>query len=189
LDGSLLREQKEEGVMKRQIVPAILLGLFIATVGSGALTELIYKTTGVGDGRWRYTHDESSIGLPMPVEESTISFDFGLYDNLAVEAAEPLASGWGEIVWHLEPVLEDDRAHDPNARGGGTIEVPANRAARSAGSTVSLHRSGGGDRRSPSQEIGDPESFESQDEPWIIPEPATLLLLALGALALRKKQW
>ncbi len=171
--------------MKRQIVPAILLGLFIATAGFGMLTDVIYRAAEVGDGRWQYTYDVNDISLPVPVEQSTISLDFGLYDNLALETTAPSNSEWEQMVWHLESVLKDDGPYDPNASVGGTQKVPANRG---GGYVVSSDRLGQGRPVAQFRETIEPQAFEAEDEGWIIPEPATLLLLGLGALALRKKQ-
>jgi len=170
--------------MKRQIVSAILFGLFIATTGFGVQTDVIYRAAEVGDGRWQYTYDVNDISLPVPVEQSTISLDFGLHDNLAVETTGPSHSEWEQMVWHLGSVLKDDGPYDPNASAGGTQKAPANRG---GGFAVSSDRLAQGKLAAQFRETIGPPAFEATDEGWIIPEPATLLLLGLGALALRNK--
>ena len=168
--------------MKRQIVAAIPFGLFFAAVGFGALTEIIYKATEVGQGRWRYEYSVENKDLFVPIEEFTIWFDFAKYDNLAVETAEPLASQWDEVVWQPELVLADDGAYDAMALNLGIQQ--GQKAGRFA---VSFDWLGDGGPGSQFYEIIDPATFETIDEAWTIPEPATLLLLGLGLLALRKR--
>ena len=168
--------------MKRQIVAAILFGLFVAAVGFGALTEITYKATEVGQGRWRYEYSVENKDLFVPIEEFTIWFDFAKYDNLAVETAEPLASQWDEVVWQPELVLADDGAYDAMA-----LNLGIQQGQKAGPFTVSFDWLDDGGPGSQFYEIIDPATFETIDEGWTIPEPATLVLLGLGLLALRKR--
>lgn len=173
-------------MVKKRIVAGILFGSFITTVGFAALTEIIYKTSKVGEGRWKYTYDVNNISLPEPVEQSTIWFDFGLCDNLPVETTEPSNSEWEQMVWHLESVLKDDEPYDPNASTRGAQKRPAKRG---GGFAVSSDRLRQGKLSAQFDQTIEPQAFEAKDEVWpVIPEPATLFLLGLGALALRRKQ-
>ena len=170
--------------MKKQIAPAILFGLFIATAGLGVQTDVICGASEVGDGRWQYTYDASSISLPVPLEQSTIRLDLGLHDNLAFETTELSNSELEQMVWHLQSVMNDDGLYDPNAPAGGTRKGRANRG---GGSPVSSGRLGYDKPPAQLRETIRPQAFKAEDEGTIIPEPATLLLLGLGALAMRKK--
>lgn len=168
--------------MKRQIVAAILFGLFFAAVGFGALTEIIYKATEVGQGRWQYEYSVENKELSAAIEEFTIWFDLAKYDNLVVETAEPLASEWDEVAWQPEPVLADDGAYDAMA-----LNLGIQQGQKAGGFAVSFDWLGEGQPGSQFYEIIDPATFETIDEGWTIPEPATLFLLGLGLLALRKR--
>jgi len=168
--------------MKRQIVAAILFGLFFAAVGFGALPEIIYKATEVGQGRWQYEYSVENKELSTAIEEFTIWFDLAKYDNLAVETAEPLASQWDEVVWQPEPVLADDGAYDAMA-----LNLGIQQGQKAGPFAVSFDWLGDGGPGSQFYEIIDPATFETIDEGWTIPEPATLVLLGLGLLALRKR--
>jgi len=55
------------------------------------------------------------------------------------------------------------------------------------GFVVSFDRLGQGRPAEQFRETIGPQAPEATDEGWIIPEPATLLLLGLGAIALRNK--
>ena len=85
--------------MKRQIFAAVVFVFFLTAIGFGVpKTEIRYQTSDLGSGRWQYTYDVTNISLTAPIEEFTIWFDFGLYDNLAVETPDPPAGNWSEIV-------------------------------------------------------------------------------------------
>ena len=168
--------------MRRQIVVGVVFGLLFAAVGFAAPTEIIYKASKVGEGRCQYEYSVENKDLSMPIEEFTIWFDFAKYDNLAVETAEPLASEWDEVVWPPEPVLADDGAYDAMA-----LTVGIQQGKRVDGFAVSFDWLGEGGPGSQFYQIVHPETFETIDEGWTIPEPATLFLFGLGLLALRKK--
>ena len=117
------------------------------------------------------------------IEEFTIWFEFGLYDNLAIETPDLPASNWSEIVIQPEPVLKDDGAYDAK-----TLELGIGIGETVKGFAVSFDWLGDGIMPgSQFYEIIDPSTYETIDSGWTIPEPAAVFLLGLGGLALRKK--
>jgi hypothetical protein len=173
--------------MKRQIFAGVVFVFSLTATGfSVPKTEIRYQTSDVGSGRWQYSYDVTNISLTAPIEEFTIWFDFGLYDNLAIETPDPPASNWSEIVIQPEPVLQDDGAYDAKVlrlRWGVGIDEMV------SGFAVSFDWLG--DAVVPGAqfyEIIDPVTYQTIDSGYTIPEPATIFLLGLGSLALRVKR-
>ena len=105
--------------MKRQIFAGVVFVFFLTAIGFGASTQIVYETSDLGSGRWQYSYDVTNISLTAPIEEFTIWFDFGLYNNLAIQTPDPPASNWSEIVMQPEPVLQDDGYYDALSLGAG----------------------------------------------------------------------
>jgi hypothetical protein len=168
--------------MKRQVFVGVVFVLLLSGIVLGGLkTEIWYKTSELGAGRWQYTYDVTNISLTETIEEFTIWFEFGLYENLAIQTPDPPANSWSEIVIQPEPVLQDDGAYDAKALNlcigiGETVK----------GFAVSFDWLGAGQPGSQFYEIIDPVTYQRIDSGWTIPEPATLLLFGLGSLILRR---
>lgn len=172
--------------MKRKIVVGgVFVCLFAAVAFGVPMTQIQYEISDLGSGQWQYTYNVMNISLSVPIEEFTIWFDFGLYDGLAFETPDPPADDWDEIVLQPEPVLGDDGAYDAKAEvwnpGIGVGETVS-------GFSVSFDWLGAGEPASQFYEIIDPVTFETIGSGETVPEPATLWLVGLGALALRRKK-
>ncbi|MCJ7777536.1 MAG: PEP-CTERM sorting domain-containing protein [Sedimentisphaerales bacterium] len=167
--------------MKRQIFAAVVFVFSLTAIGSGVpKTEIRYQTSDLGSGRWQYNYDVTNISLTVPIEEFTIWFDYGLYKNLAVETPDTPV-GWDQIVIQPELVLGDDGYYDALALTSG-IGV----GQMVSGFAVRFDWLGTGVPGPQFYEIIDPVTFETIDSGWTIPEPATLLVLGLGSLILKR---
>jgi hypothetical protein len=151
----------------------------------GASTQIRYHLTDLGSGKWAYDYDITNINLPEPIEEFTIWFDYNLYENLSVTtvALDPPSSSWNEVIWQPEYVLEDDGGYDALALilGIGISETVS-------GFSVSFDWLGTGHPNAQFYEIINPNTYETIESGFTTPEPATLLLLGLGAVVWRRKR-
>ena len=144
---------------------------------AGVFTDIYYSVEDLGLGRWEYTYDVDNISLTAGIEEFTIWFDYGLYDNLIVTTPDtPLE--WDQIVWQVEPLLEEPGGYDALVENLG-ISV----GETFSGFSVSFDWLSTGDPGSQFYEIIDPATFNSVDSGWTatVPEPATVL--SIGAIA------
>jgi len=170
--------------MKRKIAAGVIGVLFLSVVGSGVpLTQIKYEASEVGESRWQYEYEISNVIMTGPIEEVTIWFDYGLFDNLAVETIGPPGWEWDEIVVQPEPIIGDDGYYDALALGGGIEQGQT-----VVGFAVSFDWLGVGEPRPQFYEIIDPATFEAIDSGFTVPEPSIVLLLGLGILALPKRQ-
>lgn len=178
--------------MKETVSTGLILVLCLGAVGLGVpMTQIWYTAEELDGGRWQYNYEVANIslaypGLPpidRPIEEFTIWFGYGLYDNLAVETPGTPVD-WDQVVWQPEPALLDDGGYD--AKGPG---IQTGREYALGGFAVSFNWLG--DSIMPGSqfyEIIDPVTFETIDSGWTIPEPATMILLGLGTIGLRPRR-
>ena len=162
-------------------VGAIFLFLFTTSCLGGLMTEIRYETTDLGSGRWQYNYEVINISLTPAVEEFTIRFDYGLYDNLSIETPDPPAGDWDELAIQPEPVLEDDGYYDAL-----TLDTGIGIGETVSGLSVSFDWLGVGQPGSQFYEIINPATFETLDSGLTVPEPVTFLLLGLGGAILQR---
>jgi len=156
--------------------------LIASTVFGDMNTQIWYEATDLGSERWEYTYDVANIGLAGGIEEFTIYFDYGSYDNLSVSTpATP--PDWDQIVWQVEPVLEDAGGYDALATN---IELAIGE--NLTGFSVSFDWLGIGQPGPQYYEIIDPATFGTIESGYTVPEPASCLLLLSGGMLLRRKK-
>jgi hypothetical protein len=179
----------EEDVMKKTVSTGLVFVLCLCAAGFCVpKTQIWYSADELPGGRWQYTYQVENINLtdsqgkPILIEEFTIWFQYGLYDNLSVETPGT-PPGWDQIVWQPEPALLDDGGYDAKPLGPG-IDIGQSLS----GFAVSFNWLGDALMPGPQfYEIIDPETLETIDS-GMTPEPATLLLLGLGGLTLLRKR-
>ena len=172
--------------MKSKVVIGIVCTLLcVRVVLAIPKTQIIYSTTDLGLDRWQYTYDVMNISLAEEIEEFTIWFDYGLYDNLAVTTPNPPSGDWDEIIWQPEPVIGDDGGYDALANASNlAIGIGEN----VYGFAVSFDWLGIGEPGSQYYEIIDPVTFGTIESGYTVPEPATCLLLLSGVFLLRRRK-
>ncbi|MBN2270655.1 MAG: hypothetical protein JXN61_08580 [Sedimentisphaerales bacterium] len=171
--------------MKKRFCAAVFFMVWLGGSCFGAITQIWYQSFDVGEGRWQYEYSVQNISLPSPIKEFTIWFDYGAYDNLVIETTGPLTDEWEEVVWQPEPVLLDDGGYDAEALGDG-VSVGIDKVGVFV---VSFDWLGVGEPGPQLYEIINPVSLETIDSGMtrLIPEPATLLFLAIGGLILKRE--
>ena len=124
-----------------------------------------------------------NISLTGGIEEFTIWFDCGLYDNLTLATHPLLVIDWDEIAINPEPVINDDGFYDALA-----LSLPINAGETVSGFSVSFDWLGIEQPGSQYYEIIDPITFGTIEPGYTVPEPATCLLLFSGAMLLRRRK-
>ena len=161
---------------------AVLVCIFAASVFGTPLTDIQYEVSYLGSDRWEYSYTVENLGLSGGIEEFTIWFDFGLYDNLVVTTpATP--PEWDEIVWDVEPVLEDPGGYDALA-----MNLNIDIGESLDGFSVSFDWLGTGRPGPQYYEIIDSLDFSTIEDGYTVPEPTMLMLFGFGLLALRSEK-
>jgi len=139
---------------------------------------IVYDVENLFANRWEYTYTVSNDTLGSDIEEFTIYFEQGLYDNLLITT--PLAT-WDELVVDPDVILgfPEDGFFDALALGPGI--APGD---DQTGFSVSFDWLGTGTPGQQAFEIVDPTTFAVMDSGFTraIPEPGAALLFACGAI-------
>ena len=169
--------------MESKVFMGVVLVCTCATSIFGTpLTEIQYATNDLGSDRWEYIYTVENIGLSGGIEEFTIWFDYGLYDNLVVTTPETPPE-WDQIVWQVEPVLEDDGGYDALA-----MNLNIDIGESLDGFSVSFDWLGTGVPGPQYYEIIDSLDSSTIEDGYTVPEPTMLMLFGFGLLALRSEK-
>lgn len=160
--------------MRRNFCFYIVIGLILSATGNTYATTIHYESSQLGGNRWQYDYSITNDMLASNIQEFTIFFDYGLYDDLTVASA---LMDWRPMVTSPALILgvPDNGTYDALASTAGIAP-----GATMKGFSVSFDWLGTGTPGSQYFEIVNPVSFNTLDSGQTIPEPSTLLLLSLG---------
>ena len=155
----------------------LLVLLLLFCISQVHASTIPYTVSSLGGNTWEYTYSVQNDTLSFPIEEFTVFFALGLFENLAVTDSP---ANWDSIVIEPDADLPDDGFFDSLALVAG---IPIGGGL--GGFAVSFNYLGGGTPGSQSFDIVDPVTFVVLDSgTTVVPIPATLWMFgaALGLL-------
>lgn len=169
-----------------------ILGCLLATQPASAI-PIDYSVVALGGNSFRYNYtiaNDGSLGAGVPVQLFDIIFDSALYDetSLNIVTADPPASDWDEAI--LATGFLVGPAYDALALAGGIADGDS-----VSGFAVEFTWIGAGMPGSQPFEVYDPDTFDLLDQGTTrlananMPEPSTLALLLLPAIAAGALRW
>ena len=164
--------------MKNKYMLAGLVSIFLGSIQPASATSIFYDVSNISGSTWEYTYTVSNDTLGLNIDEFTVYFDFGLYQNLAPVSAP---ATWDPLVVEPDNFLGNDGFYDALALSGGV--TPGN----SIGSySVRFDYLGTGTPGSQRFEVVDPTTFDVLDSGLtsLIPVPAAVWLFASGLIGL-----
>lgn len=141
---------------------AVLFAILYAFTGTASATTISYKAIHLGGNDYQFSYTVENDSLSVPIEEITIYFDPGLFQNISVGSTQP--PGWTDaIAVAAEPDLL------PGLSGFGFVDVLASGEGLAPGATLdgmTILASFIGTGTLPSQlfHIIDPATFAVRDE-------------------------
>jgi hypothetical protein len=166
------------GTMKKIILVFICICSFLCINSSVYATTIFYDLDNLGGNQWQYTYTVSNDSLATPIEEFSIYFDYGLYDNLTVTSS---LINWSELAVSPQLILgvPQDGFYDALTLLAGIAPGDIE-----SGFSVSFDWLGS---RNPGAQYFDvvyPNDFSvidsGQTERASVPEPGTFMLLSSG---------
>jgi hypothetical protein len=150
-------------------------------LGPGSV-NIGYEATDLGAGHWQYTYSVGNAALASPIQEFTIWFYYGWYENLATATPNPPAAVWSELVAQPDPLLSDDGFYDALALAGG---IPV--GGSESGFSVLFDWHGPGTPGGQPFAIVDPATYQTIYSGTTVPEPTAVMLLAVAGLLIRRQ--
>ena len=164
--------------MKQIIYQAAAITLLFANVFLAHATTVFYNVSNISGNTWEYSYTISNDMLTVDIEEFTIFFDVGLYENLV--AASPPA-GWDPLVIEPDPFIPDDGFYDALALSVGIAPDDS-----LGGFNVQFDYLGAGVPGDQFFDIVDPVTFMSLDSGFtqVVPVPAAIWLFGSGLVGI-----
>jgi hypothetical protein len=172
----------------------IVLSLFMCLIGTNTQAATVtYDTALISGNTWKNTYSITNDTLGADIEEITIFFTVGLYENLI---ASTTPAGWDPLVIDPDPFIPDDGFYDACAAPPGdfcfTLSgiIPG---ATLSGFSVIFDYLGAGTPGSQSFDIVNPNTFAvlesgattSSTSPSTVPIPPAFWLFVSGLLLIR----
>lgn len=170
---------KEGTIMARsQLLLALFISLALGLFQSVHATTVIYDVTNISGNRWENTYTVANDTLSIDIEEFTIFFTVGDFENLAVGSAP---ANWDPLVIQPDTVFPDDGFYDALALSAGIAP-----GSSLGGFSVQFDYLGTGTPGSQLFEIINPDTFESLDSGFTqaVPLPAAVWLFISGLIGL-----
>lgn len=95
----------------------IFVFLYILSLTKAGATVISYDVTNISGNTWEYSYSLSNDTLAFDIQEFTIYFDYGVYQNLSIT---PLSSpaGWDSLVIQPGAFLTNDGYFDSFSLAG-----------------------------------------------------------------------
>jgi len=177
----LITTNNLKSISHRSNVQSALLAcaLFVsaAVMGIAQATTVTYDVSNVASNTWEYTYTVANDMLAFDIEEITIFFDVGLYENLA---AQSTPAGWDVLVIEPDVFLPDDGFYDALSLGVGIVP-----GVSLGGFSVQFDFLGAGVPGDQFFDIVDPFTFDVLDSgsTSVIPIPAAIWLFISGLIS------
>lgn len=164
---------------------SLTLTLLLATaLGSSNAQSIVidYELIALGSNSYQYNYIVTNDDFAPGIEEFSIFFDLGLYDNLIVTNTP---SGWDSIVLQPDPALPDDGLFDSLALG-----PPITLGMTVSGFSVAFDWLGTESPENQYFDIVDPSTFDvlysgaTNLNSVSVPEPSSLLLFIVGLISI-----
>jgi len=166
----------------------LLLGSIVACTAHATL--ITHEFTNLGGNTWQAEYVVSNDTLAVAIEDVTIWYDLGVYENIVAVAAPP---GWDPLAVQPDPLLPDDGFYDALA-----LAAPLSPGASLGGFVVQFDLVGATAPDSQFYEVFWNGFFDSDSGftvpaqttpgPVAMPEPGSLWLAALGTLGLARRR-
>jgi hypothetical protein len=169
----------------KEIIVAVLLFLLLTGFGGNVhATTIFYEAKPLGGAQWEYDYSVMNSTLGSPLQEFTIWFDYKLFRNLAIKSTN---TNWDQVVIQPQVIFApQDGYYDALTLGTGITGGDSE-----SGFTVSFDWLSNGTPGRQPFDIVDPENYSVLDSGLTtplnaspVPEPGTILLTALGLVAL-----
>lgn len=152
--------------------------ILLAAVTTAQATTILYAVTPLGGNGWEYSYSVDNDSLSSNIEEFTIYFELGDFENLRSPQAP---TEWDSMVIQPDPLLPDDGFYDGLSN---TLSIAPGETL--AGFTVQFDYLGAGVPGSQYFEIFDATDFSVLDSGMttVVPIPAAVWLLGSGIFSL-----
>jgi len=169
--------------MKQKFLAVFILLFLNFSVASATVITANLINTGGSSWQAEYTVENDTLG--SSIEEFTVWFDVGLYDNISIVSTP---TGWNPLVVQPDASIPDAGFYDATVSGTGISS-----GSDLEGFTVEFDWLGGSASMSQFYEIIDPDTFDTLDDGYTdtviettssgatsIPEPSSIALFILG---------